>query len=424
MSTETEAAPGVDITFPVTGMTCASCVRRIEKALKKVDGVAEANVNLATEKAHVVYDPVAATPAQLKAAVEKAGYGVRDLAETAAPLPPPAPALAPGDVTLPIEGMTCASCVRRIEKALSKVEGVQQASVNLATEKAHVVFDPSLASLEGLTAAVEKAGYKVAELPPVAPAQPTSTESDPEDALDRERQRELDDLKRKWSVSLLVGLLMMALTYVPLNVPMDVIAPVLLIAATIVQFWAGRPIYQAAWAAARHGGTNMNTLIAVGTSVAYGYSAFVTLWPRLAMQWGFPQNLYFETGVIIIALILLGRWLEARAKKQTGAAIRALMGLQAKTARVIRGGVEQDVPIESVVVGDLVRVRPGEKVPVAAKTPRWPRSSDSWRRPRVPRRQSSASPTRSPRISCPRFWRSPRSRSWAGWCCIRDQSRS
>ena len=145
---------------------------------------------------------------------------------------------------------------------------------------------------------------------------------------------------------------------------MDVLAPLMLIAATVVQFWAGAPIYQAAWAAARHGGTNMNTLIAVGTSVAYAYSAFVTLWPRLAMQWGFPQHLYFETGVIIIALILLGRWLEARAKKQTGAAIKALMGLQAKTARVIRNGVEQDIPIEAVQVGDLVRVRPGEKVPV------------------------------------------------------------
>src|SRR5713226_8169536 len=157
---------------------------------------------------------------------------------------------------------------------------------------------------------------------------------------------------------------MMRLMYLPLNVPMDVIAPVLLIAATAVQFWAGRPIFQAAWAAARHGSTNMNTLIAVGTGVAYGYSAFVTLWPRLASQWGFPSHLYYETAVIIIALILLGRWLEARAKKQTGAAIKALMGLQARTARVVRNGVEQDIPIESVQVGDLVRVRPGEKVPV------------------------------------------------------------
>jgi P-type Cu+ transporter len=156
----------------------------------------------------------------------------------------------------------------------------------------------------------------------------------------------------------------MALMYLPLNVPMDVLAPVLLIVATAVQFWAGAPIYQAAWAAARHGGTNMHTLVAVGTSVAYGYSAFVTLWPRLAQQWGFPEHLYYETSVIIIALILLGRWLEARARKQTGAAIEALLGLQAKTARVIRDGLEQAVPIEAVRVDDLVRVRPGEKVAV------------------------------------------------------------
>ncbi len=373
MAVETHT-PTTDVTFPVTGMTCASCVRRIEKALSRVDGVEEASVNLATEKARVVYDPTVASLDQMKAAIEKAGYGVRDLPPQA-PAPPAAapapttPTPAAGDVTLPIEGMTCASCVRRIEKALSKVEGVEEASVNLATEKAHVVFDPSLVSLDQMRAAVEKAGYRVGEVaPPASAPVPATTAAaaveSPEDALDRERQREIDDLQRKWTLSLVGGLLMMALTYVPLNVPMDVIAPVLLIAATVVQFWAGAVIYRAAWAAARHGSTNMNTLIAVGTTVAYGYSAFVTLWPRLAREWGFPEHLYFETAVIIVALILLGRWLEARAKKQTGAAIRALMGLQAKTARVIRGGIEQDIPIEAVQVGDLVRVRPGEKVPV------------------------------------------------------------
>ena len=308
--------------------------------------------------------PRSPRPRSCKAAVEKAGYGVREL-------PQPRrrqrrlPRLQTGDVTLPIEGMTCASCVRRIEKALNKVEGVREASVNLATEKAHVVFDPSQAGIDQMRAAVEKAGYKVADVPLVHRRVPTQRANQPCAPRIRstlERQRELDDLKRKWSVSLVAGLLMMALTYVPLNVPMDVLAPILLIVATVVQFWAGAPIYRAAWAAARHGGTNMNTLIAVGTSVPPTcYSAFVTLWPRLALQWGFPQHLYFETAVIIIALILLGRWLEARAKKQTSAAIKALMGLQAKTARVIRNGVEQDIPIEAVLVGDLVRVRPGRK---------------------------------------------------------------
>src|SRR5262249_20619932 len=159
--------------------------------------------------------------------------------------------------------------------------------------------------------------------------------------------------RRKALVSLAAGVAMMALMYAPLGIPMDLIAPVLLIVATVVQFWAGRVFYEATWAAARHGSANMNTLVAVGTSLAYRYSAVVTLWPSLAQRWGFPYHLYYETAVIIVALILLGRWLEARARKQTGAAIRALMGLQARTARVVRDGVEQDLPIESVQVGDL-----------------------------------------------------------------------
>jgi Cu+-exporting ATPase len=364
---ETPPSDTTEVSFPVTGMTCASCVRRIEKALGRVDGVQQASVNLATEKAHVVYDPHIASPEGMRAAVEKAGYGVREFPPVQPATPPSdtRPTSPTGDVLLPIQGMTCASCVRRVEKALGRVEGVSEASVNLATEQAHVVFDPSRASLESLRAAVDKAGYTIGAVPEQSPGISDTPLSAPaEDAQEIERQRELDDLKRKWTISLAVGVVMMALMYLPLNIPMDVLAPVLLIAATIVQFWAGRPIYQAAWVAARHGGTNMNTLIAVGTSVAYAYSAFVTLWPRLAMEWGFPQNLYFETGVIIIALILLGRWLEARAKRQTGAAIKALMGLQARTARVIRSGVERDIPIEAVQVGDLVRVRPGEKVPV------------------------------------------------------------
>ncbi|HEY8885720.1 MAG TPA: heavy metal translocating P-type ATPase, partial [Chloroflexota bacterium] len=184
------------------------------------------------------------------------------------------------------------------------------------------------------------------------------------DRHELDRQREVDNLKRKALVSLVVGLGMMALMYLPLSLDMTILAPVLLIAATVIQFWAGRIFYQTAWAAARHGSTNMNTLVALGTSAAYGYSAFVTLWPTLAQRWGFQYHLYYESAVIIVALILLGRWLEARAKKQATGAIKALMGLQAKTARVIRGGREQDIPVEAVLAGDLVRVRPGEKVAV------------------------------------------------------------
>ena len=310
MATTTPSPGQQEVTFPVTGMTCASCVRRIEKALSRVEGVQQASVNLATEKATVTYDRAVVGPSRLKAAVEKAGYGVRELAAPASSAEPQRLVTpAEGDVVRPIEGMT--TTVVRSEPRGDAAE---------ATDDPH----------------------------------------------ESERQHEIDDLKRKWTISLSAGLLMMVLGFVPLNVPADVIAPALLIVATAVQFWAGAPIYRAAWSAARHGGTNMNTLIAVGTSAAYAYSAFVTLWPRLAQAWGFinPQHLYFETSVIIIALILLGRWLEARAKKQTSAAIKALMGLQARTARVIRDGVEQDIPVESVQVGERVRVRPGEKVPV------------------------------------------------------------
>ena len=366
------------VDLPITDMTCASCVRRVEKALALAPGVREASVNLATERARVSYDPAAIDLDGLAAAVGKAGYGVRELpAETlsAPPLPAPTPAprpteqATPGAVTLPIAGMTCASCVRRVERALGKAPGVRAATVNLATERAHVTVDPGAADLDGLRAAVERAGYTVGPVEAVEATSPAASASAPAAAApsDRhalERAREIADLRRKALVSLAVGALMMALMYLPTGLDMALLAPALLIAATIVQVWAGRGFYRAAWAAAQHGGTTMNTLVAVGTSMAYGYSAFVTLWPTLAARWGFPDHLYYESAVFIIGLILLGRWLEARAKGQTSAAIKALMGLQAKTARVIRDGSERDIPIEAVVVGDLVRVRPDEKVPV------------------------------------------------------------
>jgi len=356
-----------EVSLPITGMTCASCVRRVEKSLTRLEGVVEAGVNLATENARVRYDPAVVRPDQLRTAVEKAGYGVREMPAQ----PPAAPA---GQATLPIEGMTCASCVGRVERALNKVPGVSSANVNLATERATVTFDPATVQVPQLHAAVGKAGYTVGAQPASLPApiaaadgrsdSPSAQMVDPVDERERERDREIGELKHKSLVSLAIGIVMMVPMYAPLPVSMLNLAPFMLIAATIVQFWAGRIFYRAAWAAAKHGGTNMNTLVAVGTSVAYGYSAFVTLWPGVAADWGFAFDLYYESAVIIIALILMGRWLEASAKRRTGAAIRALMGLQARTARVIRDGVEQDIPVEAVQVGDLVRVRPGEKVPV------------------------------------------------------------
>ena len=369
------------VEIPVTGMTCASCVRRVEKALGKVEGVEEASVNLATEKAKVSFAPEVASPEAMKSSIEKAGYGVREMprvpAASSSSGSPGSDAgnrgAGEGEMLLPVEGMTCASCVGWVEKALVKVPSVESATVNLATEKARVSYDPSDSpGVEELRVAIEKAGYKVGDVagprrePSGGQARPDAgvevgAEADPRE---REREAELKDLKNKWIVGLVIGVIMMIEMYLPFGPDKALLAPLLLIQATFVQFWAGSTFYKTAWASARHGSTNMSTLVAVGTSAAYGYSAFVTLWPDLSASWGFPFYLYFEVAVIVIALVLLGRWLEARAKKQTGAAIKALMGLQAKTARVIRGGAEVDVPLKDVQAGDLVRVRPGEKVPV------------------------------------------------------------
>ena len=266
-------------------------------------------------------------------------------------------------MSLGVVGMTCASCVRRVEKALARVPGVNEASVNLATERAEVTFDPDLANTELFAQAVEGAGYRVGDAGTSSHAQRGPEAADQDDQA-QARATEIADLKLRSLVSLVIGLGLMALMYLPLHLDMPVFEPIFLILATFVQIWAGGRFYKAAWAAARHGATTMDTLVVVGTSVAFGYSAFLTLWPGVAARLGFQHHLYYETAVIIVALILMGRWLEARAKGQTSSAIKALMGLQAKTARVIRAGVEQDVPVDSVIPGDRVRVRPGEKVPV------------------------------------------------------------
>src|SRR6476661_2263877 len=278
----------------------------------------------------------------------------------------PSPATASiASCTLDIGGMTCASCVGRVEKALNRVDGVAGAEVNLATEVATVRFDPAQVDLAQLTAAVTKAGYTAT---PRREAQPTAEAAGTKPAAGsegRDGEEHLTALKRTWQTTLATGLGLMVLMYVPLYLDtMDWLMPAILVVATGVQFWAGRDVYRAAWTAARHRSTSMNTLVALGTGVAWSYSAFVTLWPAAAERWGLPLHVYFETSLVILALVLAGRWMEGRAKKRTAAAITALVGLAPKTARVLRDGTEVDVPVEQVVVGDLVRVRPGEKVPV------------------------------------------------------------
>ena len=281
--------------------------------------------------------------------------------------------------TLDIGGMTCASCVRRIEKTLLKLDGVTDARVNLATEVASVTYAADLVALDDLTRAVVKAGYSATprDQPTsgdgngvVPGAADSASPGDRGDARDRgdggeARDRELSRMKRKWQTALATGLGLMVLMYVPLYIDtMDWLMPAIFVVATAVQWWAGKDLYASAWAAAKHRSTNMTTLVALGTGVAWSYSTFVTLWPGLAERWGLPLHVYYETSLIIVALVLAGKWMEGRAKKRTAAAVTALVGLAPKTARVVRDGVEVDVPVENVVVGDVVRIRPGEKIPV------------------------------------------------------------
>ncbi|HEX9043637.1 MAG TPA: heavy metal translocating P-type ATPase [Candidatus Limnocylindrales bacterium] len=275
--------------------------------------------------------------------------------------------IGPIEIALPIAGMTCASCVNRIERFLNKTPGVTEASVNLATEVATIRYLPDAAGRDDLVHAIEAAGYELK-----ASAARSDEEQAASSALAFEpdaeavaRAREQHELGLQSAVAIAVSLGIMALMFWPQTVvAMTDLNKIVLFPATFVQFWAGRRYYESAWRAARHRGTTMNTLVAVGTSAAWIYSVFVTLWPDVIVAAGREPVTFFDSGTVIIGLISLGKWLEARAKGETTGAIRRLIGLQAKSARLVRGDEEIDVPLEQVQPGDLLRVRPGEKVPV------------------------------------------------------------
>jgi P-type Cu+ transporter len=256
-------------------------------------------------------------------------------------------------VTIPVTGMTCASCVRRVERALEKAPGVHEANVNLANQRATVRYLAGEVELRDLEKAVEGSGYGVVR----------GEESFAEDSHEREYKKLKADfiLAAALTTIILVGSLPMMLAFEP-AIPMMWLKILLLVLATPVQFWAGKRFYRGAWGALKHGQADMNTLVVIGTSAAYLYSVVAALAPGLFAVG--RADVYFDTSALIITLILLGRLLEARAKGRTNEAIKKLAGLQAKTARVLRGGEELDVPLENVLVGDLVVVRPGEKVPV------------------------------------------------------------
>ena len=269
----------------------------------------------------------------------------------------------PIEIVLPIEGMTCASCVNRIERFLRKADGVLEANVNLATERATVRVDPTVAGRGELVAAVEQAGYDVRP-------DPTQEELDAIAALQLDpeadaRSRAQRTLLIQAASSIAVAATLMVVMFWPQTVvPMSTINWLALVPATIIQAWAGRRFYVAAIRAARHRAANMDTLVALGTSAAWAYSVFVTVFPEVVHEAGLHAETYFDTSTIIVGLVLLGRWLEGRAKDRTTGAIRRLAGLQARLAHRVDGALEADIPLEQVRLGDLLRVRPGEKVPV------------------------------------------------------------
>ena len=318
----------IDWSFPVDGLTCASCVSRVEKALEKVPGVIAATVNLATEVANVSSAPGVSMQA-LRGAVENAGYS-----------------MAGQSVQLNIEGMTCASCVSRVEKALLKVPGVASATVNLATEIAEVRLDTREIDVTALLAAVDKAGY----------AASLTAGAD----LGTKTPKQADDW---WPVAVAAAL------STPLIVPMIAMifgldwalpSTVQLALATPVQFWLGARFYRSGWKALKARAGNMDLLVALGTSAGYGLSVYL----MLAHQGHGMPHLYFEASAVVITLVLLGKWLETRAKRQTTEAIRALNALRPETARVRRNGHELELPASQVIVGDEVIIRPGERVAV------------------------------------------------------------
>ncbi len=271
----------------------------------------------------------------------------------------------PIEIVLPIEGMTCASCVNRIERFLTRTPGVEHAAVNLATERATVSIDPGIAGRDELVRAVEAAGYEVRpDRHETAGASTMAVAAElTADDVERERAQRTTLIQAVAAIATAVGI--MLVMFAPQTaVGVEALNRLVLWPATLIQFWAGGRFYRAAWRAGRHGSMTMDTLVAVGTTAAWGYSMVVTLWPELVQSAGIEPVSYFDSSAIIIGLVLLGRWLEGRAKGRTTGAIRRLVALQATTARRVRDGVDEDVELASVVPGDLLRVRPGDKVPV------------------------------------------------------------
>lgn len=328
--------------IPVKGMTCVNCAAAIQKDISKLVGVKSANVNYANEKAVIEFDPASIGLEQFISSIRESGY--QAVTER---------------VTVPVIDLDV-SRVRELEKTASTIDGVLKASVNATVGIVDIEYVPGQIGLRDIRRAIEREGFRLPE------------QVEGRSALDIEkeaRERELSELRTKLIISaalsalIFIGSMQDMIPGLSL-LPRRTMWFILFALTTPVQFWAGRHFYQNAWASLKHGSTNMNTLVVVGTSSAYGYSAALTFIPDLLGAHATHGGAYYDTSAVIITLILFGKFLEARAKSRAGEAIKKLMGLQPRTARVLREGAELDIPIEDVENGELIVVRPGEKVPV------------------------------------------------------------
>jgi Cu+-exporting ATPase len=335
------------IELSIREMSCASCVEKIEKALLKLNGVRQANVNFGTEKGIVVYNPKIVNIKQLVQTIKDLGYHVIT-----------------NRITLPISGMSCAGCVEKIEKNLSRLDGVVFVVANFATEKVTIEYLGSVVGIKDFKKAVESAGdYKVLE---------TKEEEWIGDIELKIREKEYERLKSKFITSAILSVLVLVGSFQNLfpflsQIPHQIMFYFLFALTTPILFWAGGQFLRGFWIELKRFSADMNSLIAIGTSAAYLYSSIATFFPQIFVSSGQEVEVYFDTSAVIITLVLLGRLLEAKAKGRTSEAIKKLLGLRAKTARVIKDGKELDIPIEEMLVGDIIIVRPGEKIPVDGK---------------------------------------------------------
>jgi len=336
-------------TVQIHGMTCAACVRRVEKGLTSMKGVLDSSVNLAMEKASVEYDPTVTDSEAIRAKIRDLGY---EVVEAAGAGPDRLE-----KTIISVGGMSCAACVRRVERSLKSLPGVQDASVNFAASRATLIHSVGTASAPELRTALDEAGYQFLGLV-------GETDQDP---IETARRKDLRELKIKLavgsvlSVLIHVGSMPHGFSFLG-DISRQMVLVLLFVLTTPVVFWVGSRFYDGAWKAAKQKTTDMNTLVAVGALSAYLYSSVVTFFPGVFVAAGMAPHVYFDGAAMITTLILLGRFLEARAKGKTTAAIKRLIELRPKTARVIRDGTESDVPVELLIPGDVILVRPGEKI--------------------------------------------------------------